>query len=174
MRKKLPETRQRMDGFSARRHRWGRSSSTLRTGALRPWNLPGMAPHWRRSKTRPRRTLSHSSRPLNESSSPTSMAPTPILPPLPWTRRHPLSGPGVAGTAPDSLGQAISYGELARRVGNPKASRAVGQANAVNPIPLIVPCHRVIAADGSLGATVRAWTASAGCCAMKGRFERRV
>ena len=48
-------------------------------------------------------------------------------------------------------GQTISYGELARRVGNPKASRAVGQANAVNPIPLIVPCHRVIAADGSLG-----------------------
>jgi methylated-DNA-[protein]-cysteine S-methyltransferase len=48
-------------------------------------------------------------------------------------------------------GQTISYGELARRVGSPKASRAVGQANAVNPIPLIVPCHRVIAADGSLG-----------------------
>jgi methylated-DNA-[protein]-cysteine S-methyltransferase len=48
-------------------------------------------------------------------------------------------------------GQTISYGELARRVENPKASRAVGQANAVNPIPLIVPCHRVIAADGSLG-----------------------
>ena len=48
-------------------------------------------------------------------------------------------------------GQTISYGELARRVRNPKASRAVGQANAVNPIPLIIPCHRVIAADGSLG-----------------------
>ena len=48
-------------------------------------------------------------------------------------------------------GQTISYGELARRVGNPKASRAVGQANAVNPIPLIIPCHRVIAAGGSLG-----------------------
>jgi methylated-DNA-[protein]-cysteine S-methyltransferase len=48
-------------------------------------------------------------------------------------------------------GKAISYGELARRVGNPKASRAVGQANAVNPIPLIVPCHRVIAAGGGLG-----------------------
>ena len=48
-------------------------------------------------------------------------------------------------------GQAISYIELARRVGNPKASRAVGQANAVNPIPLLVPCHRVIAADGGLG-----------------------
>jgi methylated-DNA-[protein]-cysteine S-methyltransferase len=48
-------------------------------------------------------------------------------------------------------GSTISYGELARRVGNPKASRAVGQATGANPIPLIVPCHRVIAADGSLG-----------------------
>jgi methylated-DNA-[protein]-cysteine S-methyltransferase len=48
-------------------------------------------------------------------------------------------------------GQAISYKELAQRIGNPKASRAVGQANAVNPIPLIIPCHRVIAADGGLG-----------------------
>ena len=48
-------------------------------------------------------------------------------------------------------GQAISYKELAHRVGNPKATRAVGQANGRNPIPLIIPCHRVIAADGSLG-----------------------
>ena len=48
-------------------------------------------------------------------------------------------------------GSTISYGELARRLGKPKASRAVGQATGANPIPLIVPCHRVIAADGSLG-----------------------
>jgi methylated-DNA-[protein]-cysteine S-methyltransferase len=48
-------------------------------------------------------------------------------------------------------GQAISYKELARRIGSPKASRAVGQANGRNPIPLIIPCHRVIAADGGLG-----------------------
>lgn len=48
-------------------------------------------------------------------------------------------------------GQTISYAELARRVGRPRASRAVGQANARNPIPLIIPCHRVVAADGSLG-----------------------
>ncbi|HEU0196817.1 MAG TPA: methylated-DNA--[protein]-cysteine S-methyltransferase [Nevskiaceae bacterium] len=47
-------------------------------------------------------------------------------------------------------GQAISYGELARRVGNPKASRAVGLANGRNPISIIVPCHRVIGANGSL------------------------
>lgn len=48
-------------------------------------------------------------------------------------------------------GTTISYGELARRVGNPKASRAVGLANGRNPIAVIVPCHRVISGDGSLG-----------------------
>jgi methylated-DNA-[protein]-cysteine S-methyltransferase len=47
-------------------------------------------------------------------------------------------------------GETISYGELARRVGNPQASRAVGLANGRNPIAIIVPCHRVIGADGSL------------------------
>ena len=48
-------------------------------------------------------------------------------------------------------GETISYGELARRVGNPKASRAVGSANGANPIPIVIPCHRVIAASGKLG-----------------------
>jgi methylated-DNA-[protein]-cysteine S-methyltransferase len=47
-------------------------------------------------------------------------------------------------------GQTISYGELARRVGNPKASRAVGGANHANPIPIVIPCHRVIGANGKL------------------------
>jgi len=47
-------------------------------------------------------------------------------------------------------GETISYGELARWVGNPKASRAVGLANGRNPVGIIVPCHRVIGADGSL------------------------
>jgi methylated-DNA-[protein]-cysteine S-methyltransferase len=47
-------------------------------------------------------------------------------------------------------GATESYGELAVRVGNPKACRAVGLANGRNPIPLILPCHRVIGANGSL------------------------
>jgi methylated-DNA-[protein]-cysteine S-methyltransferase len=47
-------------------------------------------------------------------------------------------------------GQTISYGELAGRIGNPKASRAVGLANGSNPIPIIIPCHRVIGANGKL------------------------
>jgi methylated-DNA-[protein]-cysteine S-methyltransferase len=47
-------------------------------------------------------------------------------------------------------GETISYGELAGRIGNPKASRAVGLANASNPIPIVIPCHRVIGSDGKL------------------------
>jgi methylated-DNA-[protein]-cysteine S-methyltransferase len=48
------------------------------------------------------------------------------------------------------FGKTISYGELARRVGRPKSIRAAGQANAHNPISIIVPCHRVIGADGTM------------------------
>ena len=47
-------------------------------------------------------------------------------------------------------GETISYGQLAERIGNPKAVRAVGLANGCNPIPIIIPCHRVIGSDGSL------------------------
>ncbi|HRP69326.1 MAG TPA: methylated-DNA--[protein]-cysteine S-methyltransferase [Turneriella sp.] len=47
-------------------------------------------------------------------------------------------------------GETLSYGQLAHRVGNPNASRAVGLANGRNPISIIIPCHRVIGASGSL------------------------
>lgn len=54
----------------------------------------------------------------------------------------------VLATIP--YGATISYAELARRVGNARASRAVGLANGANPLPIVVPCHRVIGSDGSL------------------------
>lgn len=47
-------------------------------------------------------------------------------------------------------GATISYGELARRLGQPQAMRAVGAANGRNPLPIVLPCHRVIGANGSL------------------------
>jgi len=48
------------------------------------------------------------------------------------------------------FGETISYGELARRIGNPAASRAVGLANGSNPIAIVIPCHRVIGSNGKL------------------------
>jgi methylated-DNA-[protein]-cysteine S-methyltransferase len=59
-------------------------------------------------------------------------------------------------------GETCSYGDIARVVGRPAASRAVGAANGRNPIPIIVPCHRVIGSNGSLtgyggGLPVKRW-----------------
>lgn len=59
-------------------------------------------------------------------------------------------------------GTTISYGELARRIGTPTGSRAVGLANGANPLPIVVPCHRVIGANGTLtgyggGLPIKAW-----------------
>jgi methylated-DNA-[protein]-cysteine S-methyltransferase len=61
-----------------------------------------------------------------------------------------------------AYGETISYAELARRIDRPAAVRAVGSANGRNPVSIIVPCHRVIGADGSLtgygwGTTNKAW-----------------
>lgn len=68
-----------------------------------------------------------------------------------------LSAPGSAfqrrvwqALSTIAFGETESYGGLARRIGNPNASRAVGLANGKNPISIIVPCHRVIGANGSL------------------------
>jgi methylated-DNA-[protein]-cysteine S-methyltransferase len=51
-------------------------------------------------------------------------------------------------------GQTVSYGELAAEVGHPRAARAVGTACATNPLPLVIPCHRVVLGDGSPGAYI--------------------
>jgi len=55
-----------------------------------------------------------------------------------------------AGLQGIPYGETISYGELARRIGQPSASRAVGLANGRNPVSIVVPCHRVVGSDGSL------------------------
>ena len=63
------------------------------------------------------------------------------------------------------FGETRSYGQLAAELGNPNASRAVGRANGANPVSILVPCHRVIGADGAL-------TGYAGGLAMKERLLR--
>ena len=47
-------------------------------------------------------------------------------------------------------GKTVSYGEIAKRIGKPKAVRAVGAANGRNPLPIVLPCHRVIGSSGDL------------------------
>ena len=76
---------------------------------------------------------------------------------------HPQPAPGLdrslitpfqervlAATAAIPLGEVRTYGQVASLAGNPKAARATGRALGANPIPVVLPCHRVVAADGSL------------------------
>ncbi|MFH1852923.1 MAG: methylated-DNA--[protein]-cysteine S-methyltransferase [Candidatus Neomarinimicrobiota bacterium] len=56
----------------------------------------------------------------------------------------------LAEVAKVPYGTTVSYGEIARRLGRPKAVRAVGGANAANPLPIVIPCHRILAGDGRL------------------------
>jgi O-6-methylguanine DNA methyltransferase len=55
-----------------------------------------------------------------------------------------------AEVAKVSYGRTCSYGEIASRIGKPGAGRAVGMANHNNPLPIVIPCHRIVGADGSL------------------------
>jgi methylated-DNA-[protein]-cysteine S-methyltransferase len=55
------------------------------------------------------------------------------------------------GLAEIPYGETVSYAEMALMVGRPQAFRAVGQANGANPIPIVLPCHRVVASGGGLG-----------------------
>ena len=57
----------------------------------------------------------------------------------------------LRATARIPYGQTASYGEIARRLRRPQAARAVGQALGANPLPLVIPCHRVLGARGALG-----------------------
>jgi O-6-methylguanine DNA methyltransferase len=73
------------------------------------------------------------------------------LPPLDWTGATAFQRKVWRGLLAIPLGQTLSYGGLASRLGHPRSARAVGAACGANPIPLLVPCHRVVAASGRLG-----------------------
>lgn len=69
-------------------------------------------------------------------------------------------------------GKTVSYGDVARATGKPGASRAVGQANGKNPIPIVVPCHRVIGARGKItgysgGVEIKKWLLTHEGCSFK-------
>lgn len=70
--------------------------------------------------------------------------------PIDWSLMTPFKEQVLRATVAILYGETRSYGEIAAQVGRPGAARAVGRAEATNPIPLVIPCHRVIGADGSL------------------------
>ncbi len=70
--------------------------------------------------------------------------------PIDWRGYTPFQEAVLTFTAAIPYGQTVSYGVLAKEIGNPKAVRAVGGALHINRVPIVVPCHRVIGANGSL------------------------
>lgn len=67
-----------------------------------------------------------------------------------WPTLRPFQQKTLKAVFDIPYGETRTYGEIAAQVGNPKAFRAVGRANATNPMPLVIPCHRVIGKDGKL------------------------
>jgi methylated-DNA-[protein]-cysteine S-methyltransferase len=70
--------------------------------------------------------------------------------PIDWSVLTPFQQQVLRATCAIPYGQVTTYGDLARQLGKPRAARAVGRAQATNPMPLVIPCHRVVGADGGL------------------------
>lgn len=84
--------------------------------------------------------------------------------PIDWSVLTPFQQKVLRATCAIPRGEVRTYGEIAALVGNPRAARAVGRAEATNPMPLVIPCHRVVGADGALhgygghgGLRTKAW-----------------
>ena len=70
--------------------------------------------------------------------------------PIDWGLLKPFQRKSLEAVYKIPYGQIRTYAEIAARIGHPNAPRAVGRANATNPMPLVIPCHRVIGTDGKL------------------------
>ena len=84
--------------------------------------------------------------------------------PIDWSVMIPFQRDVLEVVNDIEFGQTRTYGDIAKQLNKPKAVRAVGRANATNPIPLIIPCHRVLGSDGRLrgygapgGVETKAW-----------------
>ncbi len=84
--------------------------------------------------------------------------------PIDWTGMGSFQQASLRQVCQVPYGQVATYGEIARQLGKPQAGRAVGRANATNPMPLVIPCHRLVGADGKLhgygapgGIQTKAW-----------------
>lgn len=74
-----------------------------------------------------------------------------VLPPLDFSDLSPFTIEVLEALKLIPMGKTLPYAEIARRLGRPHAARAVGRACGANPLPLVIPCHRVITSDGLLG-----------------------
>ena len=70
--------------------------------------------------------------------------------PIDWSLMRPFQQAALQATFAIPYGETRTYGELAAQIGRLRAARAIGRAEATNPMPLVIPCHRVIGADGKL------------------------
>jgi methylated-DNA-[protein]-cysteine S-methyltransferase len=70
--------------------------------------------------------------------------------PIDWSVLTPFQEQALRATFAIHYGQTSTYGDIARGLSKPRAARAVGRAEATNPMPLVIPCHRVLGADGGL------------------------
>jgi methylated-DNA-[protein]-cysteine S-methyltransferase len=84
--------------------------------------------------------------------------------PLDWSTMTPFQRAALARVCAVPYGRTSTYGTIANELGQPGAVRAVGRANATNPLPIIIPCHRILGADGKLhgygargGLETKAW-----------------
>jgi methylated-DNA-[protein]-cysteine S-methyltransferase len=84
--------------------------------------------------------------------------------PIDWSIMTPFQETAMRAVCDVPYGRYLTYKDIAIRIGKPKAARAVGRANATNPIPIIVPCHRILGSDGKLhgysapgGVETKAW-----------------
>ena len=129
---------------------WGATVDAFDLGLNRRLGIPVVASSARstgRADDGPTRNLSAGIEALEA-----FLAGRPVVPPaLDLAGRPPFDRRVLAAVARIAWGETASYGEVARRVGSPGAARAVGGAVGRNPISLLIPCHRVIAADGTLG-----------------------
>ena len=79
-----------------------------------------------------------------------------------WSLMRPFQREALLATFAIPYGQTTTYGNLAAQIGRPHAARAIGRAEATNPMPLVIPCHRVLGADGKLrgyggGLEIKKW-----------------